>query len=107
MSDDFHQHYYNLNNPAISLDAKCIANHSEVPMFEYEQEIVEDLRSTNKQFERLYREHSKLKKQVHDADLGVLPLDDYTLENMKKKKLMAKDRMAMMIRQYKQEHAAT
>jgi len=76
-------------------------------MFEYEQDIVEDLRSTNKQFERLYREHTKLKKQVHDADLGVLPLDDYTLENMKKKKLLAKDRMALIIRQYKQEQTAT
>lgn len=73
-------------------------------MFEYEQDIVEELRNTNKEFEQLFREHSKLKKRVRDAELGILPWDDYTLENMKKKKLWAKDRMAMMIAKYKHEH---
>ncbi len=74
-------------------------------MFEYEQDIVEELRNTNKEFEQLFREHGKLKKRVRDAELGILPWDDYTLENMKKKKLWAKDRMAMMIAKYKREHS--
>ncbi len=78
---------------------------SEVPMFEYEQDIVEELRKSNARFEELYKEHHKLKEKVRDAELGVLPLDDYRLENMKKMKLLAKDRMAAMIAQYKREHS--
>lgn len=73
-------------------------------MFEYEQDIVDELRNTNQEFEQLFREHGKLKKKVRDAELGILPWDDYTLENMKKKKLLAKDKMAMMIAKYKREH---
>jgi uncharacterized protein len=70
-------------------------------MFEYEQKIVDELRKNNKKFEQLFEEHHKLKGKVRDAGLGVLPLDDYTLENMKKKKLLVKDRMAAMIARYK------
>ncbi len=74
-------------------------------MFEYEQDIVEQLRSSNKQFEKLYNEHRKLKTKVRDAELGILPLDDYRLEVMKKEKLLMKDRMAAMIAQYKRQHS--
>ena len=70
-------------------------------MFEYEQDIVEQLRSNNKQFQKLY----KLKTKVRDAELGILPLDDYRLEVMKKEKLLIKDRMAAMIAQYKRQHS--
>jgi uncharacterized protein YdcH (DUF465 family) len=74
-------------------------------MFEYEQEIVAELLSSNKEFEKLYNEHRKLKTKVRDAELGVLPLDDYRLEVMKKEKLLMKDRMAAMIVQYKRDHS--
>jgi len=74
-------------------------------MFEYDQEIVEVLLSDNKQFQALYEEHDTLKKKVRDAELGVLPLDDLSLGTMKKEKLLAKDRMAAMIEQYRREHA--
>ncbi len=75
-------------------------------MFEYEQDIVQELRSSNKQFEKLYNEHRKLKTKVRDAELGILPFDDYRLEVMKKEKLLIKDRMAAMIAQYKREHSS-
>lgn len=74
-------------------------------MFEYEQDIVEELRNTNKRFEELFEEHHRLKKKVRDAELGVLPLDDFSVERMKKQKLLAKDRMAAMIARYKREHS--
>ena len=74
-------------------------------MFEYEQDIVEKLRNTNKLFEELYEEHHRLKEKVRDAEIGVLPLDDFAVERMKKEKLLAKDRMAAMIARYKREHS--
>ena len=34
-----------------------------------------------------------------------MPLDDVSLGTMKKEKLLAKDKMALMIEQYRREHA--
>jgi len=39
----------------------------------------------------------ELDKQVLDAELGVLPLDDITLVKMKKEKLHAKDRLTRIL----------
>jgi uncharacterized protein YdcH (DUF465 family) len=33
---------------------------------------------------------------VHDAEIGVLPMDDVTLHNLKKEKLRAKDKLTEM-----------
>ena len=74
-------------------------------MFEYDKDIVEVLLDGNEQFQALYEEHDALKKKVRDAELGVLPLDDLSLGTMKKEKLLAKDKMAAMIEQYRREHA--
>lgn len=74
-------------------------------MFEYDQDVVEVLLNENERFQALYREHHTLKKKVRDAELGVLPLDALSLGTMKKEKLLAKDKMAAMIEQYRREHA--
>ena len=71
-------------------------------MFEYEQEIVNALLNENEKFKRLYSRHSKLKEKVKDANSRVAPMDDYTLDNLKKEKLHVKDQMAAMINQYRQ-----
>ena len=74
-------------------------------MFEYDQDIVEVLLNDNEQFQALYQEHNALKEKVRDAELGVLPLDALSLGTMKKEKLLAKDKMAAIIEQYRREHA--
>ena len=74
-------------------------------MFEYDQDIVEVLLNDNERFQALFEEHNSLKERVRDAELGVLPLDDVSLGTMKKEKLLAKDKMAAMIEQYRREHA--
>ena len=74
-------------------------------MFEYDQDIVEVLLNDNTQFQALYREHNTLKEKVRDAEFGVLPLDALSLGTMKKEKLLAKDKMAAIIEQYRREHA--
>ena len=74
-------------------------------MFEYDQDIVEVLLNDNEQFQALYKEHNALKEKVRDAEIGVLPLDALSLGTMKKEKLLAKDKMAAMIEQYRREHA--
>ncbi len=74
-------------------------------MFEYDQDIVTSLLNDNAQFQQLFKQHNDLKEKVRNAELGVLPIDDLTLGTMKKEKLLAKDKMAAMIEQYRREHA--
>jgi len=66
-------------------------------MFESDEEIVQELLSSDEEFKRLYQKHHALKDQVHQANEGSLPLDDVSLENLKKQKLLLKDRMAAII----------
>ena len=74
-------------------------------MFEYDQEIVETLLHRNDQFKLLYDQHSNLKAKVRDANQGTLPLDDLTIENLKKEKLLLKDKMAGIIRTFRGAYA--
>jgi hypothetical protein len=74
-------------------------------MFEHDQQVVEALLTQNADFKRLYDKHGELKQRVHEANAGTEPVDDYALENMKKEKLMLKDRMAAMILDYRRAHA--
>ena len=48
------------------------------------------------EFRQLYYRHKELDKQVLDAELGVLPIDDNTLGMMKREKLAAKQRLLRM-----------
>ncbi len=65
-------------------------------MFEQNEKEVEALMQNNAEFRSLYQRHKELDSKVRDAELGVLPLDDVTLHNMKKEKLHAKDRLTSM-----------
>ena len=66
-------------------------------MFEGQpQNEVEAMIKSDPEFRQLYHRHRELDKQVLDAELGVLPLDDNTLAQMKREKLHAKDRLTRM-----------
>ena len=69
-------------------------------MFEaHPQSEIDALCKSDNEFRQLYQRHRELDKQVLDAELGVLPLDDATLVRMKKEKLFAKDRLTRMFDQ--------
>ena len=66
-------------------------------MFEGQpQQEVEAMIKSDPEFRQLYHRHRELDKQVLDAELGVLPLDDSTLGRMKREKLYTKDRLTRM-----------
>jgi len=66
-------------------------------MFEGQpQHEVEAMIKSDPEFRQLYHRHRELDKQVLDAELGVLPLDDGTLGRMKREKLYTKDRLTRM-----------
>jgi uncharacterized protein YdcH (DUF465 family) len=63
-------------------------------MFEDRQKTeVDALIANDAEFRNLYQQHRSLDKKVHDAELGVLPMDALTLNTMKREKLRAKDRL--------------
>lgn len=66
-------------------------------MFEGQPQVeLEALMKANTEFRQLYHRHKELDKQVLDAELGVLAVDDTTLSQMKREKLAAKDRLTRM-----------
>jgi uncharacterized protein YdcH (DUF465 family) len=66
-------------------------------MFEGQpQTELDALFKANPEFRQLYHHHKELDKKVLDAELGVLPVDDVTLIQMKREKLQAKDRLTQM-----------
>lgn len=63
-------------------------------MFEGQpQSEIEALIKSDPEFKQLYQRHRKLDKKVTDAELGVLPIDEATLGQMKREKLLAKQRL--------------
>lgn len=74
-------------------------------MFEYDNEIIESLLSENRDFERLYTKHGELKQRVDQANAGVEPIEEIALEQLKKEKLLVKDRLASLIEGYRRVHA--
>ena len=66
-------------------------------MFEGQpQTELEAKMKANPEFRQLYYRHRELDKQVLDAELGVLPINDTTLGQMKREKLAAKHRLLRM-----------
>lgn len=66
-------------------------------MFENQQrEDIEALMKVDSEFRRLFHHHRELDSKVHDAEIGALPMDDDTLNTMKREKLLAKNRLLRM-----------
>ncbi|MCP4338388.1 MAG: DUF465 domain-containing protein [Desulfobulbaceae bacterium] len=70
-------------------------------MFSQDQYIVEMLREKNEEFKAMYQKHSELNKMVDKAGTVELPLSDDAVHNLKKEKLLLRDKMAEIIRNYK------
>lgn len=57
---------------------------------------LESLLKSNPEFKQLYQHHKELDRRVMNAELGVNPVDDLTLSQLKREKLAAKDRLVRM-----------
>nr|WP_183422241.1 YdcH family protein [Luteibacter sp. Sphag1AF] len=74
-------------------------------MFENQQrDDVEAYMSHNPDFRRLYHRHRDLDSIVHNADIGVLPVDDSRLKAMKTEKLRVKTLLERMWRDRQPVH---
>jgi uncharacterized protein len=66
-------------------------------MLEVDQDTLEKLLAENADFKSMYDRHAELNKKVDKAGRGELPLSNQTLSEMKKEKLVLKDRMTEII----------
>ncbi|MBI2800035.1 MAG: DUF465 domain-containing protein [Gammaproteobacteria bacterium] len=73
-------------------------------MFEFDQDAVDALLLDSAKFRRLYDKYSTLKTKVHDANAKQVVMNQLDLELLKKEKLHLKDRMADLIKGYRQVH---
>lgn len=66
-------------------------------MFEGQpQSEIDALIKADPEFKQLYQRHKFLDKKCMDAELGVLPIDDVTLGQMKREKLRAKEKLTRL-----------
>lgn len=66
-------------------------------MFEHRQSELEKLINENEDFRRIYNRHQELDKRVTAAELGTAPMEDLALNQLKKEKLWAKDKLAFLM----------
>jgi uncharacterized protein YdcH (DUF465 family) len=66
-------------------------------MFEHRQEQMEKLMKENDEFLRIYNRHQELDKRVTAAEDGTAAMEDLALNQLKKEKLWAKDKLARIM----------
>lgn len=66
-------------------------------MFEHRKERLDELIKENEDFRRIYDRHQELDRRVTAAELGTAPMEDLALNQLKKEKLLAKDKLAMLM----------
>jgi uncharacterized protein len=66
-------------------------------MFEHHQQEMEKLMKENEDFLRIYNRHQELDKRVSAAETGTAPMEDLALNQLKKEKLWAKDKLARIM----------
>lgn len=66
-------------------------------MFEHRQDQVQEMLKSSDEFRAIYNRHQMLDRQVTAAEEGQEPMDDVTLVQLKKKKLLAKDQLARIL----------
>jgi len=66
-------------------------------MFEHRQQVMEKLMKESEDFRRIFNRHQELDKRVSEAELGTAPMEDLALNQLKKEKLWAKDKLACLM----------
>jgi uncharacterized protein YdcH (DUF465 family) len=66
-------------------------------MFEHRQPVMNKLMKENEDFRRIFNRHQELDKRVTEAETGSAPMEDLALNQLKKEKLWAKDKLASLM----------
>ena len=66
-------------------------------MFEHRRDKMDSMMKESEDFRRIYNRHQELDKRVTEAELGTAPMEDLALNQLKKEKLWAKDKLAFLM----------
>ena len=66
-------------------------------MFEDQLQAVQELLGSDKKFRQLYDQHQAIKEEIEENTHN---RDQFSLERLKKQKLMLKDQMAVILNQH-------
>jgi len=61
------------------------------------KQVIHDLKISSSHFARLLDEYEQLTNQIEDMEDKDLPVDDFTMEEMKKKRLKLKDELYTLL----------
>lgn len=68
-------------------------------MFENQKDQLEVMLKRDEEFRRLYNHHQQLEKRVSAAENGTAPMEDLSLNQLKREKLKTKDQLTRMMDQ--------
>ncbi len=63
-------------------------------------EVIEALQESNSLFKDIYQEYHDLDREIHDIEQNVEAVSDFYAEDLKKKRVLLKDKIYTMLRSH-------
>lgn len=67
-------------------------------MFPEYRDLISRLKTEDAHFSKLFERHNTLDHEINNMETGVTPADSFTIESLKKEKLLLKDKMYIVLR---------
>lgn len=66
-------------------------------MFPEFRDLITDLKGRDPHFSRLFHRHNELDQEIKNMESGIVPATDVAIEQLKKEKLLLKDRLYVIL----------
>ncbi|GGD76759.1 MULTISPECIES: YdcH family protein [Caballeronia] len=67
-------------------------------MFPEYRDLISRLKTEDGHFSKLFERHNQLDHEIQNMESGATPADSFTIESLKKEKLLLKDKMYVVLR---------
>jgi uncharacterized protein len=67
-------------------------------MFPEYRDLISRLKTDDAHFARLFERHNELDHEIKNMESGVTPTDAFTIETLKKEKLLLKDKLYVVLK---------
>ena len=67
-------------------------------MFPEYRDLISRLKTEDAHFSRLFERHNELDHRIDNMETGVTSVDSFTIESLKKEKLLLKDKLYAVLR---------
>lgn len=69
-----------------------------IDMFPDQADKIHDLKTENGEFARIFDEYHEVTREIHRGETNVEPMDDFHLEDLRKKRLQMLDRVSAILK---------